>query len=243
MHLFITSSIIDWDYIILQEPRILKHAKVMRLEIWENFLVQEMIWDTIYRRKIVCEEIQKKQIIWKVVSTAQQKQKTWPLVTIAVPLPNTLSKLDLIVQKLSEIWVDEIVFWTAKRSQIRKLSDKKISKACQISLESSQQAKSRNTPKVTYTKNIQEYCEKYTIIVLDQWWTNVIELFQQNILQVKKNTLWYLCVLWPEGWLTEEDYIHIWKLYTKIDLGESILRMETAARIGSWIIKQLSIDL
>jgi RsmE family RNA methyltransferase len=45
-----------------------------------------------------------------------------------------------------------------------------------------------------------------------------------------------LGIIGPEGGLTEKDY-QIFSKYEGIGLGETVLRMETAAIIGGWMLK------
>ncbi len=73
-----------------------------------------------------------------------------------IALPNRRDKAEFIAQKLTEIGVENIVFWKAKRSVLRELSAKKLQRLHTIILEASEQAFRRSIPTITYLDNLFE---------------------------------------------------------------------------------------
>lgn len=248
--MFITQPEIQDTCWIISESHVLQHAKVLRLQVDETFVVQAIYTDHVIRYTCNCKSITKKEIHFDIVSHETRSGiHDHPTVIMAVPVPNTLSKVDLIVQKLTEIWVDEIVFRVADRSQIRSLSDKKMSKICQISLHASEQAKNRHIPMISFVKDISAYTknEATHVYILDQGGVCMYDLFDSSSKVYtslsQKNISQHLVIVWPEWWLTHQDYTMMWvqeDLYTMLDLWESILRMETAAWVWAWTVQQLS---
>jgi len=56
-------------------------------------------------------------------------------------MPNKREKAELIVQKLSEIGVDEIAFWPAERSVIKQRNEKKADRLHKIAKEAVEQSR------------------------------------------------------------------------------------------------------
>lgn len=56
-------------------------------------------------------------------------------------MPNKFEKAELIVQKATEIGVDEIIFRPARRSVIREFPEKKIMRLLVIAKEATEQAR------------------------------------------------------------------------------------------------------
>lgn len=75
---------------------------------------------------------------------------------MAVALPNTGSKLDMIVEKLTEVGVDRIVFFSAERSQMRRLDDKKLGKLGLVAVEASEQSNRWTVPEVGYVRSLDD---------------------------------------------------------------------------------------
>lgn len=59
---------------------------------------------------------------------------------LAVALPNKFEKMELIVQKATEIGVEHLVFFPAKHSLLKEISDAKMERLEKISLEASEQS-------------------------------------------------------------------------------------------------------
>jgi RsmE family RNA methyltransferase len=73
---------------------------------------------------------------------------------MAIALPNTFSKAELMVQKLTEIGVDSIYFRPSERSQLRDISTKKLERLEQISLEAVEQSRGWQLPHIYFSKEL-----------------------------------------------------------------------------------------
>jgi 16S rRNA U1498 N3-methylase RsmE len=60
---------------------------------------------------------------------------------MAIAMPNKRSKAELITQKLSELWINNIYFRPAERSIIKQTKDKKIERLIKISQEATEQSR------------------------------------------------------------------------------------------------------
>ncbi|MDR0282368.1 MAG: RsmE family RNA methyltransferase [Candidatus Peribacteria bacterium] len=74
---------------------------------------------------------------------------TGDCVTMLIAMPNKREKAELIVQKLSEIGVSEIVFRPAERSVITQWNEKKADRLQKIAKEAVEQSRGVSIPKIS----------------------------------------------------------------------------------------------
>lgn len=238
MQLFITPYVQDWQKIFLSEERVVHQlSKVLRVKIGEQIAVQRD--DKRLVASIV--SIDKVSIEASLIEEQLLSAEESGMRSLAVALPNKFEKAELIVQKASEIGIDEIVFFPAQHSIIKEISDKKKERLQKISLEAIEQSRWKKIPNIFFVETIFSQIESKKVFVAHQdWITN-----HKSKIENKKEQ-WVLdfqsCILLvgPEGWRhADEEQIFGDRQYEKISLGKNILRMETAAIIWSWFIKNL----
>jgi 16S rRNA (uracil1498-N3)-methyltransferase len=229
MQLFITDFKQNWDKIIISNPEILEQTrKVLRMKIWDKFFVQKE--DTRYQLEISSWD--KFSITGKILETIlQTKDVSNKNIWIVVAMPNKWSKAELIVQKLSEIWVDEIYFRPSERSVLKDWNNKKWERLQKISQEAVEQSRWWKLPKIEFVKNIFPVLQNKKIIVFDMVDQKVIPSYDSQA-----NIIW---VVWPEWWFTQKDYESFWKNFDLISLGDTVLRMETASIVWAWSLRNL----
>lgn len=155
------------------------------------------------------------------------QSKTW----MFVAMPNKRDKIELIVQKLTEIWLDEIIFWPSERSIIKQWNPKKEQRLIKIVREAVEQSRGRTLPKVRFTTNLKEELENCELIVFDKKASGHKPHASSNL----TSKFW---LVGPEGGLTERDYEKLEGIEYEIrELGETILRTETAAIVWGRLIK------
>ena len=84
-----------------------------------------------------------------------------------IALPNKQEKLELIVQKLSEIGVDEIFLWASERSVLKSLNPNKEQRLLKIIKEATEQSWSSVFPKLTFLSDIKPLHENWQFVVFD----------------------------------------------------------------------------
>lgn len=224
MQLFITNFEKKWESIKISDIEILSQVrKVLRMKIWDTFFVQN--GNTRYKLEI--SDRDDKNIFWKIVESVEQPKetnRTW----IAIAMSNKRDKMETIVQKLSEIWIKNIFFRPSERSIIRERNEKKLDRLNKIAKEAIEQSRWRQLPKITFEKDISKIIEWKEVIVFDKSESNFTSIW------TVKNTLW---IIWPEWWLTENDYKKFWKKIKTISLGDAVLRTETASIIAARYLK------
>jgi len=89
-------------------------------------------------------------------------------VTMLIAMPNKREKAELIVQKLSEIGVSEIVFRPAERSVLRAESRKnKAERLYKIAREATEQSWGVRVPRIVWCDDVRKVCEGKEVIVFD----------------------------------------------------------------------------
>jgi 16S rRNA (uracil1498-N3)-methyltransferase len=196
------------------------------MKIWDKFFVQKE--NTRYQLEISSWD--KFSITGKILETIlQTKDISNKNIWIVVAMPNKWSKAELIVQKLSEIWVDEIYFRPSERSVLKDWNNKKWERLQKISQEAVEQSRWWKLPKIEFVKNIFPVLQNKKIIVFDMVDQKVIPSCDSQA-----NIIW---VVWPEWWFTQKDYENFWKNFDLISLGDTVLRMETASIVWAWSLR------
>ena len=84
-----------------------------------------------------------------------------------IALPNKQEKLELIVQKLSEIGVDEIFLWASERSVLKSLNPNKEQRLLKIIKEATEQSWSWMLTKLTFLSHIKPLHKNWQFVVFD----------------------------------------------------------------------------
>ena len=226
MQLFITTDFkIKNNQIEVYEERILKQMrKVLRAKPWYSFQIQKLEYpQTKQYTRYTCKVLEIKNFIKAEIINTQTNnyQTNWKWIICWIL--NKFDKMELIVQKLTEIWLEKIYFTPFRRSQFKNIPDKKLERFFKISLEAAEQSFSRFLPQIKVFDNINQIVWKKAILNFD--WTFYKDLkFESDFL-----------VIWPEGWFDEEDIKQIDPLQ-KIKLWDKILRAETASIVWWFLI-------
>lgn len=228
--LFITDCKIQWEEILISNKDLLNQVrKVLRLQKWDTVYIQNE-W---IRYEVEIEDWNDATLTWMIKSTIhcnEQKQKAWMI----IGMPNKWDKVELIVQKLTEIWVDEIIFWPSERSVIKSWNSNKEERLVKIAREAVEQSWGWNMPIITFMSNIKEALKDKTVIVFDK--TDAVTLSQAKSMCSLHKML--VGLVGPEGGLTERDYgVLEWVKYEIRGLGDTMLRTETAAIVWGWIMR------
>lgn len=229
MQLFITPYIQQNTSVILTEERVVHQLKnVLRAKVGFECRVQSSVWNSVVRITISISEIHKDKIIWNILHEEEitfEESKKY----LFIALPNKFEKMELIVQKCTEIWLQHIIFFPSQYSQLREISENKIERLSKIALEAVEQSYSIIVPEIILAKDISSYLQHWKNFLLHQDWKSI----KENIINYE---LWIVnFLIWPEWWRWNEDE----KLFQqhdmqKISLWKNILRTETAAIVVAW---------
>lgn len=233
MQLFITSYTKKADTVTIENAEILSQVrKVLRARIGDTIRVQSHIYEApMTRYEVRIDQWDDKEIIGTILSD-QLHELTSKHIWMIVSMPNKWEKAELIVQKLSEIGIDKIIFWPSERSIIKERNGKKEERLQKIIKEAVEQSRWRKLPELQFTTDISEHIENAEMIVFDK---REQESPQGDSIQSNKDMVW---IIWPEGGFTAKDYQQFEAGHPQIiGLGETVLRMETAAIVGARLLK------
>lgn len=225
MQLFITNFEKKWEIIKISDTEIISQIrKVLRMKIWDTFFVQ----NENKRYKLQISNRDDKNIYWSIIDTTEYLDSVdehW----VAIAMSNKRDKMETIVQKLSEIWIKHIYFRPSERSIIRERNDKKLERINKIAKEAVEQSRWRFLPEIHFEKDISKIITWKNTVVFDksEWNTN-------RKIKKDKDILW---IVWPEWWLTENDYKKFWKKVKTVSLWDTVLRTETASIIAARYLK------
>ena len=228
MQLFFHENIqTSWDLLKLKDASeiIRQLRKVLRASAGYLFCVQ----NGDKRRDVELVNRTDKEINAKILKEQSKPHLSSPAAML-IALPNKQDKLELIVQKLTEIWIQRIILRPAERSVVKSFSTNKHERLQKIMQEALEQSRGWEMPKIEFVEDLKEITEQYQIFVFD-----LKENQQKWEKSVNKPLIW---VIGPEWWLTEKDYAQFGNEWRGMRLGEQVLRMETAAIVWWWLIKQ-----
>lgn len=233
MHLFIWEFEQKDQKVFINNKRIVHQLKnVLRASLWYTFGIQPpvYVWDSpdneIYILQL--DSIDKNQLEASILEThkkSKQINNNWFL----IPILNNFDKMELLVQKLTEIWTENIYFWDAARSQIHNINNKKLDRFYKISLEAAEQSWQILLPNIWIVQDIKKFTKDKEIVFID---------FQasKKSLSTKSKNLWW--VVWPEWGFSQDESSYFGSISKeKLSLWESVLRVETATIIWAWIIQ------
>lgn len=241
MQLFLTEWVGKNNEISLSDERVFHQMKtVLRAKEWTEFFVQKNSDEqNVVRMKVRIKTFdEKKNIVAEIVSE-EEKKNNEKNIKICLAMPNKFDKCELMTQKLSEIWVTEIVFWVAERSQIRELNQQKLDRLKKIAIEAVEQSRGWKIPVISFEKNcvFQLSEEKNFCCIFDAGDQSFSTLEISGEMSNVEKIIW---IVWPEWGFSPKDYENFPKNAKIVNLGERILRMETAAIVGSRLLKNLS---
>ena len=223
--LFLTDCNIKGTEILITNPDLLSQVrKVLRLQKGDTIYVQNA-WT---RYEIEIKDWDDKTltgVIKKSTTNQANALKKWMI----IGMPNKREKVELIVQKLTEIWLDEIIFWPSERSVIKTWNENKSERLQKIAREAVEQSWGRVMPKIEFATDISKILKDKNVLVFDK---------NDNENPMKNMTEFHYGIVGPEWWLTERDYdILKWVNFEVRELGNTMMRTETAAIVGGWIVK------
>ena len=139
-------------------------------------------------------------------------------------------KLELCVQKLTELGIKRIVLYEAERSVVKLKDDKKVNRIRKIAKEAAEQSHRNFIPEIcsaSCIKDLEKYKSEQNYICYEA---------EKNIADIEINgSISY--IIGPEGGFEDKEYQRICDLgFESISLGKRILRAETAAIYMSSII-------
>ena len=207
--------------------------KVLRIKKWDKICVQYSNNGRTNRYKLSIQDWTDKDLTGEIISS-----QTFPFseknVSMLIAMPNKREKAELIVQKLTEIWVQNIYFWVSEHSIIRQRNDKKAERLYKISHEAVEQSQWIQLPEIKFLESeneLKDFINWKNVIIANMNWIPYWELERDKNVNI--------CgVIWPEGWFSSKD-LSFFNNAKIIDLWDNVLRMETASIVLWWLLKNM----
>ena len=224
---------IKWNILeVFPVPELISQLrKVLRIQKWDKICIQFSEKDKTTRFELSILDRTDKNLGAEIISS-----KVFELgeknVSMLIAMPNKREKTELIVQKLTEIWVQNIYFWVSEHSIIRQWNEKKADRLDKISREAVEQSWWIQLPEIKYVKSdseLKEIVAWKSVILANKGWLPYSEVLENS----NKDLCW---VVWPEWWFSEKD-LKLFESAKIIDLWNNVLRMETASIVLWWLLK------
>ena len=210
---------------LLEESDIRHIKKVMRMNINDKI-------EVVYNNKLhICEITSLEPFNIKVIEKLDEDKKTKIELTVAVALVKE-QKMDLILQKLTELGVSRIIPVSMERS-IVKLDKERFNKKKvrweSICKEASEQSKRTNIPIIEDIKSIKDLTKEdadLKLVASTKEKEKLLNYYLQSIEDCAK----IIMVIGPEGGLSDrEEDILCKNGYDRVSFGKLVFRVETAA--------------
>lgn len=169
MQLFVTDYQKQGTMVTIADLEILSQLrKVLRTKIGDIFWVQSPTPSSSSIRYEVQLQQRNDKMMQCTILSEQSHEANTASSTMLVAMPNKWEKAELIVQKLSEIGISQIVFWPSERSVLRQRNDKKAQRMHKIIKEAVEQSRGWNMPQLIFARDIAPYITGAQVIIFDQ---------------------------------------------------------------------------
>lgn len=221
---------------LLEESDIRHIKKVMRMNINDKI-------EVVYNNKLhICEITSLDPFNIKVIEELDEDKKTKIELTVAVALVKE-QKMDLILQKLTELGVSKIIPVSMERS-IVKLDKERFNKKKvrweSICKEASEQSKRTNIPIIEDIKSIKDLTKEdadLKLVASTKEKEKLLNYYLQSIEDCAK----IIMVIGSEGGISDkEEDILVSNGYNRVSFGNLIFRVETATIYVASIINYIS---
>lgn len=196
-------------------------TRVMRME--DDDKIEVIYNGDLYICNVITKDLPWVSIVSKEEGIAENKE-----IILAVPLLKE-QKMDLVLQKATELGVTKIIPVIMERSIVKLDSSKelkKIDRWSKICKEASEQSKRNSIPTITNIMTLKELVKEDGIKIVCS--TVEKENNLKKFLTEHKNYDKIIIVVGPEGGISpnEEEYL-VNEGFTRVSLGKRIMRVET----------------
>lgn len=206
--------------------------RVMRMKNGDNI---EVVYDNILYSAVI-DNLENNKIT--ICNKIDQESDKYPYIRLIIPMLKE-QKLDLILQKSTEIGVNEIIIVPFQRSMVKCENNKektKLDRWKKILKEASEQSMRLDIPIISFKNNMSfvNELDGYKFICSTNEKDNNIKHALKKVTQYDKISL----VIGPEGGISKEEEAYlVEKGFEKITLGTQIMRVETVPIFLTSIIR------
>lgn len=178
---------------------------------------------------------QRKQVTVQITAQhAVSRELSHPLI-VAIPIPKA-DRQKFLVEKLTELGVTRLLFIDTERSSVQ-CNEKTISKLARLVIESSKQCRRNHLMEISFGGNLPELARS----MQSDSYQGYIKRFAHPAMSdpsLPHNPCPSVILIGPEGGLSGEEVDLLQQLdWECLDLGQTILRMETAAVAATVLLR------
>ncbi len=235
MHRFFSHIPLSSDLRLTSGDQFHQISHVFRTKKGDSLIFFEADWeDKVYEVIQISKRdiaLQQRGILKKAVQPQKQKK-----ITVFQAYPNKIQTMELIIQKMVELGIDEIVFFASQHAQLKDISVPKRARLSSIAIEALEQSWWNKPLQISYSSDGLE------LLWIQNAFLNIVGFIggEVNIeFPAWDDPLRFW--IWPEwGWSEQEKDFFI-KNHVKLwSFNHNVLRLETASIVGVWILKYLS---
>lgn len=201
--------------------------KVMRMNLGDKIEIVDN------EKVFICELISLDPVKAKIIKEEEMNNENDKKIILVQSMINE-TKMDYVLQKGTELGINEFYVFKAKNSVVKEndKSSKKIIRWQKIVKEASEQSKRNIIPKVNDIVDISRLCKIEADVKLLLTVNELTKNIKKVLKEIKKyDTL--IIVVGPEGGFTkEEEETLIKNGYISTSLGKRVLRTETAGMVA-----------
>ena len=212
-----------------------KHiAKVMRMQPGDEFICCNYSGNAFYCK---LKSIDDQSVTAQIIRELEENHELPIQVTVVQGLPKG-DKLDMIVQKGTELGAASFVLFQAERSVAKWVGSSKIARKLErlqkIAKEAAEQSHRNKVPQVSEPISLQKLIEMsqsfdYNIVAYEEEAKSGSMAGLHSVFEVMRPGDSLLAVIGPEGGFSEDEVKQLTKAgFTRCALGRRILRTETA---------------
>ena len=221
------SDLVDGDQIILSEQEARHCTKVLRKKVGDKIPVLNGAGSLF---QTVIEKSQGKEVLLRILEVEFEEDRDQPV--IAFGLIKNMSRIEWMLEKLTEVGVSKIVPILCQRSERKSL---KIERCEKIIVSAVKQSMQRYKPKIFAPVSLHQYLARPH----DQ--SKYIASYCSDCKQlksVKPSKTGTQILIGPEGDFTSEELsLALEAGFQRVNLGKSRLRTETAAIVACTILQ------
>ncbi len=234
MHRFFTPWPLWEEFSLSEGPQFHQIVHVFRAKKGDKVVFFEAGGDDIIYE---VKEVSKKEIAFTRREVVKHRDYTASKkITVFQAYPHKVETMELIVQKLVELGISELIFFVSQYSQRDEISPQKQRRIQAIAEEALEQSGGNRPISLSYsTETIETILNKYSKMEHIIWFPGTINPISPQL----STSLWLW--IWPEGWWSpQEQELFLEKKLFLWSFNEHILRLETASIVGAWLLSYLS---
>lgn len=222
MQRYFSSQKVD-NYLFLNDNDLYHIRTVMRMKNGDNV-------EIVYNHVLFIAEIEdiEKDIKFKIIETKKTETNNIPYVALIIPYLQE-AKMDLILQKGTEMGVNEFIICPMERCVVKldnKKLDNKLLRWMKICKEASEQSKRIDIPKINHLNKIDDLSDLEGVCLTcstQEKVNNIKKIFQSGKKYDRINL-----VIGPEGGLSNHEELKLKEIgFESISLGNLIMRVES----------------